>query len=1002
MLGVVSLSHPQDSQRPDRGIVEILEIFAHQAASTIENLRLYLASLQSAEQEARLNEMMETISGTLNIEQIVEAVAYGALRLVPFTQMTVALRDADRRGFDLLKVAIQNDSSLVISKDHQLYVEDSVLMRTFREGVDYLYYISTPEPVDYSDLHEWHEHGERTTLIVPLYAGGEIIGAIHLGSDLEQAFGFNEFRPLLKRLANLAAVAIQNAHLFNEALNLQTFNESIVESIQQGIIVLDKSGLILSVNDFMVQQYGWNEQEALGQDLFSYRPILVDFQLGDDVKAALNEGRPHERIGQSTYQEDGRMLVRNFYTYPLKTGDNIRGAVILVEDVTQRHLLERDVEKRANQLAVLTEVSSRITASLNRQEVIALALDEIGRIIQYDSMSLWSRDGNMLTLEGLNGQDDEVAALTSERRQVDYATHERLSTVIETQRPYSINRLQGWDALPGEGGSQSWLGVPLVNQGNVVGVIALAKQEDHFYDEQASQAAFAFANQVAIALANAKLYTQAQYRTERLSLLNRVSVSLAQSLDSENILEIALREIAQTLHIEDTRALVFDRDMNIGRVIVVYPRGDEPPDEIIDLMESPTMQTIRRTAEPLIYDDVRSLKKNDPIRQELTKRKIRAYLLIPMTVGGQVIGAFELEVTDEVRSFNPEHIELGLIIANQAAIAVQNTNLLETTLLRTRELETLLEAAQATALTLDLDEAYRSVAELILHALDMDNCAVMIWDNVENTLEVQLEANKFDNEHAIPRGKQYTLGQRSAKLHALIEREVMVVRASDPDADPVELEEIRARGDSARVLIPLAVRDQSVGLIQAGIQSPYRAFSHREIRLAQALGAQAAIAIQNARLSTETAALVEEGFIINNLSQTISSTLTIDDMVKIVRDQVPQVTDAEEMYLALYDSETQDIVYAMAVREGQDYQIPPRKLNTDEVSFIIKHRRSLSLGGATGVPTICAAIWASPMAKVTPRVTWACRWRLVFRCWVCWLSAIPNVPAPSVSMMNVC
>ena len=211
LLGVVSLSHPQDSQRPDRGIVEILEIFAHQAASTIENLRLYLASLQSAEQEARLNEMMETISGTLNIEQIVEAVAYGALRLVPFTQMTVALRDADRRGFDLLKVAIQNDSSLVISKDHQLYVEDSVLMRTFREGVDYLYYISTPEPVDYSDLHEWHEHGERTTLIVPLYAGGEIIGAIHLGSDLEQAFGFNEFRPLLKRLANLAAVAIQNA-----------------------------------------------------------------------------------------------------------------------------------------------------------------------------------------------------------------------------------------------------------------------------------------------------------------------------------------------------------------------------------------------------------------------------------------------------------------------------------------------------------------------------------------------------------------------------------------------------------------------------------------------------------------------------------------------------------------------------------------------------------------------------------------------------------------------
>src|SRR4029453_11879517 len=57
------------------------------------------------------------------------------------------------------------------------------------------------------------------------------------------------------------------------------------------------------------------------------------------------------------------------------------------------------------------------------------------------------------------------------------------------------------------------------------------------------------------------------------------------------------------------------------------------------------------------------------------------------------------------------------------------------------------------------------------------------------------------------------------------------------------------------------------------------------------------------------------------------------------------VTDAEEMYLALYDPETQIISFPMAVRAGDDFDIPPRPLNTDEVSFILKHRRSLSLGG---------------------------------------------------------
>ena len=78
-------------------------------------------------------------------------------------------------------------------------------------------------------------------------------------------------------------------------------------------------------------------------------------------------------------------------------------------------------------------------------------------------------------------------------------------------------------------------------------MIALGKRAETFYDKQAEQAMFAFANQVAVALVNADLFEETAARTERLSLLNRVSIALAQSLDTENIMEIALREIAQLL-----------------------------------------------------------------------------------------------------------------------------------------------------------------------------------------------------------------------------------------------------------------------------------------------------------------------------------------------------------------------------------------------------------------------------------------------------------------------
>jgi PAS domain S-box-containing protein len=942
-LGVVSLDRPQDGLRPDRTTLEVLEIFVHQASTTVENIRLYLSSLESAEQEARLNEMMESISSTLDVQEIVEAVAQGALRLIPISRMTVALVNADESGYDLLNVSIANGSDLRVHSEERASLNGMALYQAIQDGQDALFLSDDTVQSSFDDVREWRAQGENTSLVIPLLTGGSTLGAMHFGSELTEAVSFNEYRPLLKRMANLAAVAIQNARLFKQALNLQNFNDSVVQSIQQGIIVLDRTGRVLSINDYMRVHYGWEIRKALRQNLFDYSPELEPL-LKDDLNAALQLGKLGERIWQPTQAEDGATRVRNFYTYPLLSGETVRGAVLLVEDVTERARLERDVEARANQLAVLTEVSSRITASLKRDEVVNLVLEEIGRIISYDTMTLWRRTGDMLVLVGASDASDSVHALSE--TQFSLSTHERMRWVAERKAPYSISNLRGIDPLPGEEGCKSWMGVPLVNQENVVGVIALAKHESDYYDTQAEQAAFAFANQVAIALENANLYAEAQYQTERLSLLNRVSVQLAQSLDSENILEVGLREIAQAMQINNARAMVLERDIQLARVIVTHPRGDTPPDEIIPIANSAVYQAARRSAQPLFIEDVRVLKADDPLRIELEARGLLAYMLIPMTVAGQVIGVFEMEDRVSARTFTPEQIDLGLIIANQAAIAVQNTNLLEQTLVRTRELETLLEAAQATSLTLNLDDAYIIVTDLILHALNMDQCAVMMWDNVENAVEVVVDRGRYgDNTHAIPIGTQYNLRQHPAMRRALEDREIVVIRAEDEIADATERAVLQTGGYALGVLIPLVVRDQAIGVIWAQLTAQHYLFSHREVRLAQALGAQAAIAIQNARLSSETAALVEEGFILNTLSQAISSTLTIEKMIATVREQVPQVTHADEMYLALYEADTQTITFPMAVRKNEDIIIPPRQLNTDEVSFIIKHRRSLNLGG---------------------------------------------------------
>jgi PAS domain S-box-containing protein len=944
LLGIMSLDRPQDDMRPERSVVEVLEIFGHQAASTIENMRLYLVSLQNVEQEARLNDMMEAITQTLDIGEVTQAIATNVLLIAPFNRMTLALQSAQEVGFDITHIVIRDEGGLDIRQEHRMQIDETVLAKAHTSGHDSLYYVEDIASTSYEDLLTWHEQGEATTLVMPLQAGGNSLGALHLGSDIHHDTNFTEYRNLIRRVANLSSVAIQNARLFQRALGLQYFNESVVASIGQGIVVLDQSGRIRSINRYMEQRYGWEADEALQHDLFAYNPQLIGI-LKNDVVQVLTTGEPREKINQSVQYDDQGEFINNFYVYPLGGTDAVQGAVLLIEDVTERARLEQDIEARANQLAVLTEVSSRITASLNREDVIDLAVEEIARVIPYDTMTLWSRSGDTLILEGFRGFEDHVVIIDDEHASVSINTHDRIKQVLETRHVFAISNLEGRDPLPGEFGYKSWMGIPLVNQHNVVGMIALTKAEPRFYDDlQAQQAGFAFANQVAVALANADLYTEAEYRTERLSLLNRVSVALAQSLDSENILEIALREIAQTLNIPQARAIIFERDNHLGRVIVQYPRGDAPPDEVINLLESTAAKYIRRTAKPLIYEDVDEMAEDDPIKQELLPRGVKTYGLIPMTVGGQVIGAFELETPFGIRRFNEEQIELGQIIANQAGIAVQNTNLLEQTLVRSHELETLLEAAQATSLTLNLDDVYRSVASLMLQALSMDDCSIMLWDNVENVLTVEIDKPRIARQTQtapVP----YNLREYPVRLRAMENRDIVVLQANAPTIERSEQGVLTERGNVLHVLIPLIVRDQAIGLIQVGTNNPNHTFGYQESRLAQALSSQAAIAIQNARLSTETAALVEESFIINNLSQAISSTLEMDDMVAIIREQIPRVTDADELYLALYDSETEQITFPLSVSQGKDHTILPRRLNTDEVSFIIRHRRSLTLGG---------------------------------------------------------
>src|SRR5258708_3883981 len=228
LIGIISMDSPQDGKPPTEASMRPIELFAAQAASAIENTRLLQESERAAQQEARINEVMEAVASTLDMREIIRSVAQGLQQMLPFTRMSVAL--ADRNGTELLVQRIISDShgEVSVQAAESIPLENSASGLAFRDGVSKVYHLSDAERTpNYVDLRAWRESGERTTLVVPLQAGGRVIGSLHMGSELTQAFGFEEQLPLVSRMANLTAIAIENARLFEEAISRERFSAAL-------------------------------------------------------------------------------------------------------------------------------------------------------------------------------------------------------------------------------------------------------------------------------------------------------------------------------------------------------------------------------------------------------------------------------------------------------------------------------------------------------------------------------------------------------------------------------------------------------------------------------------------------------------------------------------------------------------------------------------------------------------------------------------------------------
>jgi PAS domain S-box-containing protein len=190
---------------------------------------------------------------------------------------------------------------------------------------------------------------------VPCVVRGRMVAVIGLGSSVDGALLSSEDVEILRTVSGYVAVAVENSLLYQEQQEraaelqlLKEFNESIVESINVGLLALDLDGRITRCNSALEEILEVRRDTSVGQfveDLFAEDFAETLRQVLGTAGWRLSELRHIYKLHTAT--RAGRSLVLNIAIAPLRSDSpDTTGALVVLEDVTARTRLEEQLMQR--------------------------------------------------------------------------------------------------------------------------------------------------------------------------------------------------------------------------------------------------------------------------------------------------------------------------------------------------------------------------------------------------------------------------------------------------------------------------------------------------------------------------------------------------------------------------------------------------------------------------------------------------------------------------------
>lgn len=534
------------------------------------------------------------------------------------------------------------------------------------------------------------------------------------------------------------------------------------------------------------------------------------------------------------------------------------------------------MQQRSKRMQVINHISRLISSSLSLNSILDATIAAVHQLLDFhtigvllidpdtpDSILLKARAGIFAQYAPLNyrqGIDQGIIGIA--------CTHKHYVLINDVQHDPRYLPIPGGEKI------QSELVVPILLGDRLLGAINL-ESETAIDDDSASDLQ-TVADQLAVAIENARLFDIEQQHARRSTVLAQISRQISRSLNTDTVLQDTVQAIHTHLDFPDVALFVLDE--NAPDWLVLRARSGISANDNIGRYRQHITQGVLgeavRLRDTILVRDVTQDPQYVPSVPE-----VQSELAVPIFQGDELLGVLNIE---SKRRLGPLDASDFQIIADQLRSSISNARRYESEQRHTERLALIARTAQRITARLTSAELIETLVQELHLRLGYDHAALFLLEPGDQTHLVQ-RACSTQWPRSVAIGYRQALNKGVVGAAGRL-RNVQRVNNVLQHPEYVSMSGVRGLDEPlAELAVPIVLGERLLGVLDLAGD---REFTDEDEQAAQIIADQIAVAIDNAELFRETQRALNEMHLLYKTSQRISMAMDVTEVISAYLSQV--------------------------------------------------------------------------------------------------------------------